>query len=610
MGQISGSNREWNMFHEEEVQYLKERQMEVENRIRNLMWTVSGDYSLDVKVNVETFLKSKYIALYDSIKQGAFAKYFDKDAVGLYLVKKVFLGAKEEALVSVSQMCIEEAICKKVCAERKGVSSIRRQALQDLLELEFSHMSSNSMGRVRIALIKETLQGSYVMSKQIRQTANRLYELHDSDSANKLIEIIDEMYNKLIDPYFEKNAGGLDRVLAVTLEELTEFNWQDYLSEEMYADNLETYIDNLTDRMTDTHTDHQKESEEQEEKQEDPGKPKIVLAKEEDLKKVYSYVELHYGKTYLPALEEKRMNFRYCKGNHADCHLYFTEGILKNPVKNNYQYLYAVRHREKNKFQYYDTYRVVKKNIAELTAAFRKTLILRDEVQEVISEYGSVVPNRLWRVGRTRDAKLFVRKIKNHSMDLVVDILIDASGSQRSRQADVAIQAYILSEALTNVEIPHRVMSFCTFWDYTIMHRFRSYDDPRTANENIFEYTTSSNNRDGLAIQAAADGLLEREEENKLLIILSDGRPNDVIVNRPNARNPMVYRGEYAARDTAFEVRKLRNLGVAVLGVFAGEEKDLSTEKKIFGKDFAYIRNIEQFARTVGKYLVRQWEEV
>ncbi len=595
------------MFCEEELQYLQERQLEVENRIRNLMWTVSGDYTLNTKVNVETFLKSKYIALYDGIKQGAFAKYFDKDAVGLYLVKKVYLGAQEAALVSVSQMCIEEAICEKVSAERKGVASVRKQALEDLLDLEFEHMSTNSLGRVRIALIKEALQGSYVMDRQTRDFANRLYELRSSDSTEKLIEIIDEMYNRLIDPYFEKHAGDLNKVLAISLEELTEFSWKDYLTEEMYVDNLESYIENLTEKMTDTHTEYQ---EREEEKKEEPTKPKIVLAKEEDLKKVYSYVELHYGKTYLSSVEEKRMNFRYCKGNHADCGLYFTEGILKNPVRQNYQYLYARRHRENNLFQYYDKYRMIKKNIMELTRTLKKSLALRDEVQEVLSEYGSIVPNRLWRVGRTNDSKLFVRELKNYNMDLVVDVLIDASGSQRSRQAQVAIQAYILSEALSNVDIPHRVMSFCTFWDYTIMHRFRSYDDPRTANENIFEYTTSSNNRDGLAIQAAADGLLEREEENKLLIILSDGRPNDVVVGRPNARNPMPYKGDYAARDTAFEVRKLRNLGVAVLGVFAGEEQDLHTEKKIFGKDFAYIRNIEQFSRTVGKYLVRQWEDV
>ena len=47
---------------------------------------------------------------------------------------------------------------------------------------------------------------------------------------------------------------------------------------------------------------------------------------------------------------------------------------------------------------------------------------------------------------------------------------------------------------------------------------------------------------------------------------------------------------------------------MSVLGVFAGEEKDLAAEKKIFGKDFAYIRNISDFSRIVGRYLTKQLE--
>ncbi len=592
------------MFNEEDVAYLQERQLEIENRIRNLMWTVSGDYSLDVKVNVESYLQSKYIALYDGIKQGAFARYFDKDELGMYLVKKIFLNAQEAALVSISQICIEEAIHHRLTSDRKGVENIRQQALSDTLDLEFEHMSHSNFGKVRIALMKEALQGTYVTDRQTRGYLEHIYKLRNCSSTREIIEVIDYLYNHLIDPYFEKQKGNLDTVLSVTVDELLEFGWQDYLTEEMYADTLESYLENITERMTETHTTTQEEKEKQRKSQK-----RVVLVDEEDLKKVYSYVELHYGKTYLSPVEEKRMNFRYCKGAHGDCSLYFTEGILKNPIRNNYQLKYAERHRSKNLYAYHDKFRIIKRNIQELTDTLKKSLVLRDEVQEVLADRGKIVPARLWRVGRTTDTKLFTKEIKNQNRNLVVDVLIDGSGSQQSRQAQVAIQAYILSEALSNVNIPHRVMSFCTFWNYTIMHKFRSYDDDRSANKNIFEYVASSNNRDGLAILAASDALLEREEENKILIVLSDGRPYDVIMNRPNARNPMPYEGKYAADDTSFEVRKLRNLGVAVLGVFAGEEKDLATEKKIFGKDFAYIRSIDNFSRVVGKYLIRQWEE-
>ena len=58
---------------------LEERQLEIANRMKNIIWTVCGDYTLEAKPDVEAFLKSKYIALYDGIKQGAFAKYFEKE---------------------------------------------------------------------------------------------------------------------------------------------------------------------------------------------------------------------------------------------------------------------------------------------------------------------------------------------------------------------------------------------------------------------------------------------------------------------------------------------------------------------------------------------------
>ena len=62
-------------------------------------------------------------------------------------------------------------------------------------------------------------------------------------------------------------------------------------------------------------------------------------------------------------------------------------------------------------------------------------------------------------------------------------------------------------------------------------------------------------------------------------------------------------------RDTSFEVRKVRAEGISVLGVFAGEEQDLQAERRIFGKDFAYARDIRNFSHMVGSYLRRKIEE-
>lgn len=594
-------------MNKEETLEIEDSRLELENRIRNLLWTVSGDYKLDMKPDVSLFLRSKAIALYDGIKQGALARFYDKDLLGLYLVKKVFLQADEGELTAVAQLCIEEAIGEKICEERPGIRNMQREAFEDILDQEFEKMPSQAdfLGRLKVAVLRRRLDGGvYRVEQKLQPFMDLVIRSGEAEDTMELIRCIDELYNSMIDPAFEQRRGSLERVMAVTLEELTEFSWEDFLSEEMYEEALESYVEKLTTNMAGM--EDRSVTEEMEQKRQK--KKNITVVTPEMLEKAYTYVELNYGRTYLSEAEEKKINYLMCRGVHSDCSLYFTEGVLKNPVKRNYQYEYAKRLRNKNIWLYHDKHRIVKRNISVLTDTLRKSLVLRSETQTVLSDRGQIVPSRLWRVGRSQDAKLFERELKADASDFVVDVLIDASGSQMSRQGEVALQAYIISEALSNVEIPHRVMSFCTFWDYTILHRFREYDDPRSVNENIFNYVTSSNNRDGLAIKTAGYGLLAREEEKKILIVLSDGKPYDVLVNRPNARNPKPYQGKEAIADTATEIRRLRNLDVSVLGVFAGEEKDLATEKKIFGKDFAYIRNIKNFSKIVGRYLTKQLE--
>ena len=586
---------------------IDDYRLELENRIRNLLWTVSGDYQLDMKPDVSLFLRSKAIALYDGIKQGALARYYDKDMLGLYLVKKIFLQAGENELTFVAQLCIEEAIGDKICEERPGIRDMQRQCMEDILEQEFDILPDlkDIPGRLKVAVLRRRLNnGEWHVEKKLQPFMELIERAGNSTDTLELIRVIDELYNRLMNPDFESMHGTLEQVLAVTMEDLTEYSWEDFLSEEMYEEVLESYAEQLTNSVSGL--ENSAVTEEMEEKRQKKRSVKVVTP--EMLEKAYTYVELNYGKSYLSEAEEKKINYQMCRGIHSDCSLYFTEGILKNPVKSNYQYEYAKRLRNKNIWLYHDKHRIVKHNITVLTETLRKSLVLRSETQTVLSDRGMIVPSRLWRIGRTNDAKLFQQELKGEISDFVVDVLIDASGSQMKRQGDVALQAYIISEALSNVDIPHRVMSFCTFWDYTIMHRFRRYDDPRSENDNIFNYVTSSNNRDGLAIRTAGYDLLQREEEKKIMIILSDGRPYDVIINRPNAKNPEPYQGKAAIADTATEVRRLRNLDVSVLGVFAGEEKDLATEKKIFGKDFAYIRDIANFSKIVGRYLTKQLE--
>ena len=579
---------------------------ELENRIRNLIWTVSGDYTLAVKPDLEEYSRSPEIALYNGIKQGALAKFFDQDALAMYLLKKIYCHADQKALMDTARLCIEEAVGWRLDREREGVRSLRKKALETWLHQDFGKMSAYPLGRLMAASWREKLDGSYHGPEQIMRQLERIHSLRQAETSEEIIRVIDSLYKDVVDPAFPMT---LEEVLQVTPEELTEFSWSDYLKEELEDDSVRYVLERVTEEMIgpDEPAGDGKPDESASAESGDKVR-RLLLIDDSVLEKSREYVQRNFGKSYLTPSEEKRITSRMCRGIHSDCGLFFTDGILKNPVIRNNQYVLAKGNKEKTLEYFRTNYRTIRHNVRVLTDMLKRAFALRDEEDNILSDCGQIDPSALWKVGRSEDARLFRRTLRNDSMDFVVDFLIDASGSQRKRQREVAMQAYIICEAMSNLGIPMRVMSFCTFWDYTVLRRFREYGDDRSANENIFEFTTSSNNRDGLAIRTVGQGLLEREETNKVLLVLSDGKPYDVMINRPNARNPAPYSGHRAALDAGTEVRRLRQNHVAVLGVFVGEESELAAERKIFGKDFAYIRSIDHFSNTVGRYLLRQIE--
>lgn len=574
---------------------------EIENRMKNLLWTVSGDYTLEAKLNVEAFRHSRYSALYDAIKQGAMAKYFSLDDYSMYLIKKLYYGAEETGLMRISSMCIDMACANRIGAERLGVEAVRKRAYEEILDKDFENMQSDGdLGKLRFSLLRKELDPSYHAERRIQEALELLQGLKSVQDTMGIIRVVDLLYNTCVDPEFVRKHGTLEKVLAVTAEDLEEFDWKDYLTEELYENMLERMQSQVLENMTELSEDNK------EKKRSSTGR---ILLNEESLKKLHSYIAWNYGKSYLSDLEQKQINHQLCYGAHKGCKLYLTEGILKNPVAVNNTYVLGQRTKEMNLETYRQNTNVTRRNIEILEATLTRALRARSEKEYVPANYGLLHPERLWKLGRTKEPKIFDKETKKQNEEFVVELLIDASGSQQKRQNYVALQSFIVSSALSAVGIPHRAMSFCTFWDYTILHRFRDYGDRSEADWNLFEFRGSSNNRDGLAIRAAAESLLKREEPNKVLIVLSDGRPNDQNINRPDAPDAPIYTGDYAVKDTALEVRRARSLGVAVLGVFMGEEQDLAAERRIFGKDFAYIRNLANFSNVVGTYLKKQLEE-
>ncbi len=102
-----------------------------------------------------------------------------------------------------------------------------------------------------------------------------------------------------------------------------------------------------------------------------------------------------------------------------------------------------------------------------------------------------------------------------------------------------------------------------------------------------------------------AQGLEDSPSEHKLVILLSDVKPNDVI--QMNHGGSFVdYAGDNGIQNTAMEIRSLTYKGINVMCVFTGNDDDLHAAHTVYGRNFARIRSLDQFADTVGSLIQNQ----
>lgn len=234
----------------------------------------------------------------------------------------------------------------------------------------------------------------------------------------------------------------------------------------------------------------------------------------------------------------------------------------------------------------------------------------------IVSDNGSIVANKVFRATKTNDNNVFSKKTYNDVGGYVVDLLLDGSGSQGSRQNTIRRQAFIIARACSIAGIPCRVTSYQ--WDGTLdlKFQFRDFDDPQLYDEDTFLFSASNSNRDGLSLLVSAYELMERPEENKIMIVLSDGCPagsgGSIIDNAGGLYTynslPATWNGKEVSgvSDTAMVVRNIRKKGVALMGIYVGDYYRLEDEKTMYGNDFAYIKNMRTFLPKVVEYLHKQ----
>lgn len=192
------------------------------------------------------------------------------------------------------------------------------------------------------------------------------------------------------------------------------------------------------------------------------------------------------------------------------------------------------------------------------------------------------------RSGRASDHGLYERR-QRQDRDIAVSLLIDVSGSTdawvsgNKRVIDVAREALLLvSIALERTDMRYAVQAFSgESRQGVVVREIKRFDElhgPEIA-QRIAGLEPEHSTRAGAALRHASTGLMKETAAHRLLLLLSDGRPNDVDE----------YEGRYGVEDTRQAVLEAMMQGVSVfcLTIDQTQREYLS---RIFGRDYAMIR--------------------
>lgn len=194
------------------------------------------------------------------------------------------------------------------------------------------------------------------------------------------------------------------------------------------------------------------------------------------------------------------------------------------------------------------------------------------------------------------DKRFFAkRKLPDDLPDMAFCLLIDQSGSMRGRKIELARKASILLEYFAHeLNIPNMIVGHDASCGTVELDIYSSFTSTICEKErySLATMDTSGCNRDGCAIRLCADLLAKRPERIKLMIVISDGAPNDT-----------GYRGIEAQEDVRKTVSEYRRKGLLIYGAAIDDDKEVI--EKLYGQGFLSIQNLNTLPRTLVRLIQR-----
>lgn len=276
---------------------------------------------------------------------------------------------------------------------------------------------------------------------------------------------------------------------------------------------------------------------------------------------------------------------------HKKSHVYFTKG----ETTNSYDIINSLNQkaRERNYTYYKENENKNKRIINRLAKNIKLSLNSINDSDSFLSKEGMLVGSLAWKAKVGNNPKIFSKKTYDDKDTFRVTILLDGSNSLLYKQEIVASEAYILSMALSKNNINHRIISYSTINDYTVLTFLKDFYESTDINR-IFSYKTIGFNRDGLAIRAIST-ITEKNTKNELLIILTDASPSDIkpLITKGLSLNKP-YKGQTALTDYKEEINQLRKKNIKIAALI--HKYNIENATDIFHKDFVQINDLNNLA--------------
>lgn len=594
---------------------MEERELLEAKRARNFIWTAADNY--DLKPLFLAFSPDGSADLYLNLIIGLAYKWYGQDKIDTFFNQ--LSGKNQELYEGLLWIGLENALYQKEQAVRPALESLRQEYAQDNLRRYNKYREYAQIEQIRNAHCREILGETSGLNQEDEEILHAFLYTGDMTADQILERTRENLWN-----YFSYRLGTAETKQGIYFLQKVVGAFHSMTKVGVYYVRAENYQDAAADAEGNAAaTDQAKHY-------------LLQFSMHRDPEETKRYVEACFGESMYSEMQQRSIEQRLCAGNHKNSHLLFTRGHVED-MQNAGDSMTAdveTEHAEKQEYRqehnrenskenkeirkflvesdrqyernrrHFETNRLVYQNsIRKLTGRLRICLEESNETFPLSATHGSIDPSHVWKAVYLDDSRVFERREQVEIPGFSVDILMDASSSRRQMQEQIAAQAYVLEQSLSQCGIPVQIYSYCSIRGFAVMHMFKSYDEKQKGDE-LFRYVAAGNNRDGLALRAAGYLMEGSQKPKKILLVFTDASPQD----DQNAAEGSFYKDkEYtdltAVSDTAKEVRALRQSGIQVIGIFMGSARAAQAASQIYGRGLVKIQNINEFSDAVGRVL-------